>query len=101
MLNIFREENFRVKYVQTTPYHVNVINVHNFRAFNFRTCHRVRKYFNNENFSIYGIDTMHTSQKAMPSVVTTQTVTIAPFVNHLAQVSLSFVSILNCSFGLV
>ena len=38
-----------------TPYHTIVNNVHNFLALNFRTGHAVRKYFNSENFPIYGI----------------------------------------------
>ena len=41
----------------TTPYNIMVNNAHIFHAFNFRTSHAVRKYFNNENFPIYGIIT--------------------------------------------
>ena len=37
-----------------TPYHIIINNVHNFCTFNFWTSHAVRKYFNNENFPIYG-----------------------------------------------
>ena len=41
--------NFR-----TTPYHINVNSAHAFCKINFRSCHRLRKCFYNENFQIYG-----------------------------------------------
>ena len=38
-----------------TPYCVTVSNAYNFCAFNFRASLAVRKYINNENFTIYGV----------------------------------------------
>jgi hypothetical protein len=38
-----------------TRYRISVNNAHNFCALNFRTDQSVRKYFNNENFAIYGM----------------------------------------------
>ena len=46
MLNNFRTND---------PYHISVNNEHNFRAFNFRIAHSIRKYFNNEYFVIYDL----------------------------------------------
>ena len=37
-----------------TWYHISVNNAHNFRVFNFHIARAIRKYFNNENFAIYG-----------------------------------------------
>ena len=39
-----------------TLYRIVVNIAHVFRAFNFRTSHAVRKYFNIEVFAIYGIN---------------------------------------------
>ena len=37
-------------FVGMTPYHVNVLVHMCFRNINFRSCHRLRKYFYKENF---------------------------------------------------
>ena len=35
-----------------TPYRIIVNSAYNFRVFNFRTSHAVRKHFNNKNFPL-------------------------------------------------
>ena len=98
LLNYRRSGNFRVQklsydkfsckniFVGTTPYRISV---NNFRKINFRSRHRLRKYFYNENFQIYGISsyhfvhysfTIHTNAALLSSTLThTPIITI----NHL------------------
>ena len=46
--------NFRRKQSLTMHINLNIAYVLKFRVFNFYSKDRLRKYFNNENFPIYG-----------------------------------------------
>ena len=46
--------NFRRKRSLTMHINLNIAYVLKFRVFNFYSKDRLRKYFNNENFPIYG-----------------------------------------------